>query len=323
MTTMLATLDDALWHGLDEVPPGWGPCVITIGMFDGIHRGHAGLIAKTVEVARTLQLPALLLTFDPHPARVTGPPRNTAALSTPQRRPELARQLGVDVVLVLPFTSTLANITAHEFVTRVLVETLRVNAVIVGHNFRFGARGAGDLDTLCDLGRQLGFSAEGVGLLHTSEIRYSSIHVRTTCLAAGDVTAAAQALGRPHRVAGQLAGDVLQVPTGTALPADGHYHGMLAIDGAQPHPVEVVLDLQHVRIRSSKPLPAAGMPPAELDFLRPVGRHEHIHCGRDDAELGAIDQMKINGRLFPLVRVVETRGIEPLTPALQRRCSAN
>jgi len=245
--------------------------VVTIGVFDGIHRGHAGLIARTVEVARALQLPALLLTFDPHPARVAGPPRNTAALSTPQRRAELALQLGVDAVLVLPFTSTLANTTAHQFVTRVLVETLRVNAVIVGHNFRFGARGAGDLDTLRDLGRQLGFTAEGVGLLHTSEIRYSSTHVRS-CLAAGDVTAAAEALGRPHRVAGHLAGDVLQVPTGTALPADGHYHGMLAIDGAQPHPVEVVLDLQHVRIRSSKPLPAAGMTRAELDFIPLVSR---------------------------------------------------
>jgi riboflavin kinase/FMN adenylyltransferase len=278
---MLATLEDAtapevhpshrLWHSLDDVPLAWGPCVVTIGVFDGIHRGHAGLIARTVEVARALQLPALLLTFDPHPARVAGPPRNTAALSTPQRRAELALQLGVDAVLVLPFTSTLANTTAHQFVTRVLVETLRVNAVIVGHNFRFGARGAGDLDTLRDLGRQLGFTAEGVGLLHTSEIRYSSTHVRT-CLAAGDVTAAAEALGRPHRVAGHLAGDVLQVPTGTALPADGHYHGMLAIDGAQPHPVEVVLDLQHVRIRSSKPLPAAGMTRAELDFIPLVSR---------------------------------------------------
>jgi riboflavin kinase/FMN adenylyltransferase len=280
MTIMLATLDDAtatevhrLWHSLDDVPADWGPCVVTIGVFDGIHRGHARLIARTVEVARALRLPALLLTFDPHPARVAGPPRNTAALSTPQRRAELARHLGVDAVLVLPFTSTLANTTAHEFVTRVLVETLRVNAVIVGHNFRFGAGGAGDLDTLRDLGRQLGFSAEGMELLQTNEIRYSSTHVRT-CLAAGDVTAAAEALGKPHRVGGRLAGDVLQVPTGTALPADGHYCGTLTIDGAQPHPVIVVLDLQQVRIRSSVPLPGAGVPTAELDFLRSVSPAE-------------------------------------------------
>ena len=275
MTIMLSTLADTtatevrrLWHSLDDVPVDWGPCVVTIGVFDGVHRGHARLIARTVDVARGLRLPALLLTFDPHPARVAGPPRNTATLSTPRRRAELAFQLGVDAVLVLPFTSTLAATTAHGFATRVLVESLRARAVVVGHNFRFGAGGAGDLDTLRDLGHQLGFTAEGVGLLHTGEIRYSSTRVRT-CLAAGDVTAAAEALGRPHRVAGRLAGRVLQVPTGTALPADGHYRGVLAIDGARPHPVEVVVDHQQMRIRSGI-APAAGMPPAELDFLRSI-----------------------------------------------------
>ncbi|MGD9526955.1 MAG: cytidyltransferase [Pseudonocardia sp.] len=257
-----------IWHSLYEVPPDFGPCVVTIGVFDGIHRGHARLIARTVEVARDLQLPALLLTFDPHPARVAGPARNTAALSTPQRRAELARELGADAVLVLPFTSTLADTTAHEFITRVLVETLRADTVIVGQNFRFGAGGTGDLDTLRDLGRQFGFIAEGVDLLHTSEIRYSSTHIRT-CLAGGDVTAAAEALGRPHRVAGRMAGDHLQVPTGTALPADGHYQGMLTINGAEPWQVDVVLDRQQVHIRPCV-APATGMPPAELDFLRSI-----------------------------------------------------
>jgi riboflavin kinase / FMN adenylyltransferase len=282
---------DRLWHSLEDVPPDWGPCVVTIGVFDGIHRGHARLIGRTIEVARALRLPALLLTFDPHPARVTGPPRDTAMLSTPRRRAELARRLGVDAVLVLPFTRTLATTTAHEFATRVLVDSLRAQAVVVGHNFRFGAHAAGDLDTLRDLGRQLGFTAEGVGLLHAGEVRYSSTHVRT-CLAAGDVIAAAEALGRPHRVAGRLAGDVLRVPAGTALPADGSYQAMLAIDGSEPISAEVRLDHQEVRIRSRMP-PATGTPPAELDFLRSahaagaeilteaVGRHPRsvVHIG--------------------------------------------
>ena len=271
---MLATRNEVeahwLWQGLDDVPLDWGPCVVTLGMFDGVHRGHAQLIARTVEVARNHQLPAVLITFDPHPARIAGPPRNTAALSTLQRRAELARQLGVDAVLVLPFTRKLANTTATEFVTRVLVDTLRANAVIVGRNFRFGAGGAGDLDTLRDLGSQHGFTAEGVALLYTSKIRYSSTHIRS-CLAAGDVTAAAEALGRPHRVAGHLTGALIHVSGGTALPADGHYHGMLMIDGAEPRRVDVMVDLQQISI-SWFLSGGAAMPPAELDFLRPIPR---------------------------------------------------
>lgn len=248
-----------LWHSLDDVPADWRPCVVTIGVFDGVHRGHARLIGRTVEVAREQRLPAVLVTFDPHPARVAGPPRDTAALSTPRRRAELAGRLGVDAVLVLPFTGALAGTPAREFVTRVLVDALRAKAVVVGHDFRFGARAAGDLATLRDLGLEFGFTAEGVGLLG----HYSSTHVRT-CLARGDVHAAAEALGRPHRVAGRLAGDVLEIPTGTALPADGRYRGLLAIDAAAPHPVDVTVNGERVCVR---PQPIAGTYAAELDFV--------------------------------------------------------
>ena len=264
---MLATVHRAAqpWQGLDDVPLGWGPCVITIGVFDGVHRGHARLIGRTVQRARDHRLPALLITFDPHPARMTGPPRNTATLSTPQRRAELAQQLGVDAVLVLPFTTALAHTTATEFVTRVLVDRLRARALIVGENFRFGAGGDGDLDTLRDLGRQHGFTAEGVELLHTTVTRYSSTHIRT-CLATGDVTAAAEALGRPHRVEGRLAGNTLEVPAGTALPADGHYQGLLATAGGDPQPIEVTVDSQRTLMLHGTSL-RAGNQRAVLDFL--------------------------------------------------------
>jgi riboflavin kinase/FMN adenylyltransferase len=211
-----------LWHGLDGVPAGFGPCAVTIGVFDGVHRGHVRVIERAVALGLEQGLPTVLVTFDPHPARVVGPPRDTAALSTPSRRAQLAGELGVHAVLVLPFTAELAGTCPDDFVRRVLVEALAARAVVVGSDFRFGARGAGDVPTLAGLGRRHGFTAEGVDLLSPEGVRCSSTQVRT-CLASGDVTGAARVLGRPHRIEGRLVGGVLAVPPGTAVPAPGRY----------------------------------------------------------------------------------------------------
>lgn len=221
-----------LWHGLDDVPAGLGPCVVTIGVFDGVHRGHVRVIERAVAVGLEQRLPTVLVTFDPHPARVVGPPRDTAALSTPGRRAQLAGEHGVDAVLVLPFTAELAGTRPDDFVRRVLIEALDARAVVVGSDFRFGARGAGDLATLAELGRRHGFISDGVDLLSPEGVRCSSTQVRA-CLATGDVAGAARVLGRPHRVEGRLAGGVLAVPPGTAVPAPGRYPGVLASTGAR------------------------------------------------------------------------------------------
>ncbi|MDP9442066.1 MAG: adenylyltransferase/cytidyltransferase family protein, partial [Actinomycetota bacterium] len=202
MTTATAM---RIWRGLDEVPCGFGPCVVTIGVFDGVHRGHTRLIERAVEVGRRHGVPTVLITFDPHPARVVGPPRDTSALSTPERRAELAGELGVDAVLVLSFTPELARTPPEAFVRSVLVRGLQASAVVVGSNFRFGEGGAGTVELLRALGRRFGFAAEGVDLLRTEQVRCSSTHVRS-CLSSGDTAAAARALGRPHRVEGRLAG---------------------------------------------------------------------------------------------------------------------
>jgi riboflavin kinase/FMN adenylyltransferase len=121
----------------------------------------------------------------------------------------------------------------------VLVESLAARAVIVGSDFRFGARGAGDVATLAELGRRHGFTADGVDLLSAVDVRCSSTLVRT-CLAAGDVAGAARVLGRPHRVEGRLAGGILAVPPGTAVPAPGRYRTVLTGPDARV-PVEAVV----------------------------------------------------------------------------------
>ncbi len=222
-----------LWHDLGEIPAGWGPSVVTIGVFDGVHRGHRHLIDRAVREGRERGLPTVLVTFDPHPARVLGIDRDTAALSTVEHRAELVAGLGVDAVCVLRFTRDLAALTPARFAAHVLADTLHARAVVVGANFTFGARGAGTLDTLVALGEQYGFSVHGVGLLAASDDATasgasvcSSTYTRR-CLRDGDLRETTRALGRPHRVDGRLHCGVVTVAADTALPPAGHYTGAL------------------------------------------------------------------------------------------------
>jgi riboflavin kinase/FMN adenylyltransferase len=231
------------WRGLGGVPPGWGRSVVTIGVFDGVHRGHQQLIGAAVAQGRERGLPTVLITFDPHPAEVVRPGSHPARLTSLRRRADLVAELGVDAFLVLPFTIELARMSPAEFAHEVLVERLHAAAVMVGRNFTFGHRAAGNFTVLGELGARFGFAVEGVELTTDSardHITFSSTYVRA-CIDAGDVEAAAAALGRPHRVEGVVVhgyqrGRQLGFPTAniasppyTALPADGVYAGHFVI----------------------------------------------------------------------------------------------
>ena len=236
------------WHGLAELPPGWGApggCVVTVGFFDGVHRGHQAVVRRAVALAHERGAPAVVLTFDPHPSEIVRPGTHPPRLSTAAHRSDLMEQLGVDAVLVLPFTAELSQLTPEEFVRQVLVERLHAVAVVVGQNFRFGHRAAGSVETLAELGQKYGFTAEGLPLTApegVAEQRFSSTDVRRMVLA-GDVEAAALRLGRPHRVEGIVVrgaqrGREMGFPTAnvdtplhTAIPADGVYAGWLVVDG--------------------------------------------------------------------------------------------
>ncbi|WP_111765548.1 bifunctional riboflavin kinase/FAD synthetase [Nakamurella deserti] len=237
------------WRGVDEVPTGWGRCVLTVGVFDGLHRGHQKIVGAAVDRARALGLPAVMMTFDPHPAEVIRPGSHPAELTPLRRRAELAEGLGVDVFCAFPFTGAVAATSPESFVHEVLVERLFVAEVIVGHDFRFGHKGAGTVALLQDLGERWGFRAEGVELLSEGASKISSTYVRA-CVAAGDVTAAAAALGRPHRVEGVVVhgdgrGTGLGIPTANldttphaAIPADGVYAAWLQV-GTRRSPAAV------------------------------------------------------------------------------------
>ena len=239
-----------IWRSLDDVPGDLARTVVVIGNFDGVHLGHRHVVRRARELADHDGLSVVAVTFDPHPMAVLRPEHAPLTLTDLDRRCLLLAEEGVDDVFVIPFSRDIAAWTPIEFIDRVLVDGLHAAHVVVGANFRFGARAAGDVATLTEAGRDRDFVVDGVALDGGPQV-WSSTYVRT-CLAAGDVEGAAEALGRPYSVVGHVVeGDhrgrelgypTANVPTrGRAAPADGVYAGWLTrLD--EPH---------------SEPLPAA------------------------------------------------------------------
>jgi riboflavin kinase/FMN adenylyltransferase len=234
-----------VWHGLDEVGPDYGPSVVTIGNFDGVHRGHQEVLAHARARAAELGgLPVVALTFDPHPMSVLRPGHAPATISAPSERAELLGAAGADAVLILPFDRDVASWSPQEFIDRVLIGTLHAKAVVVGENFRFGHKAAGHLDTLVAAGALAGFQVEGLPLSGDRQ-PWSSTYIREL-IAEGDVELAAKALGRPLRVTGVVVegdkrGRELGYPTanipaeaGAAVPLDGVYAGWLTVLESAP-----------------------------------------------------------------------------------------
>ncbi len=246
-----------VWRELSEVPDdalAASRSVVTIGNFDGMHLGHQHVVQRAREVAGEVDVATVVaVTFDPHPIAVLRPEHAPPTLTTIDERLRLLGEAGVDAVLVVPFSREIAAWTPQEFIDRILVASLHAKAVVVGANFRFGNRAAGDVHTLGDAGRTQDFSVEAVELDGGPQV-WSSTYVRT-CLAAGDVAGAAEALGRPFVtrgavIKGDQRGRELGFPTanvpvvaGAAAPADGVYAGWMrrldGADGGTMHPVAI------------------------------------------------------------------------------------
>jgi riboflavin kinase/FMN adenylyltransferase len=224
--------------------------VVTIGVFDGVHRGHQAIIGRAVERARVLGVPAVVVSFDPHPVEVLRPGTHPALLTSLDHKAELIEACGVDVLCVQPFTREFSQLAPEQFVREFLLQGLAARAVVIGTNFRFGARAAGDLTLLARLGDVWGFEVDGVQMASDGEMRFSSTTVREL-IETGDVAAAHRMLGRPHRVTGVVVrgdarGRELGFPTAnvetvryTAVPADGVYAGYLIRVGPQRLPAAV------------------------------------------------------------------------------------
>jgi riboflavin kinase / FMN adenylyltransferase len=243
-----------VWRTLAEVPDDLAPTVVTIGNFDGVHLGHRLVVRRAREVADSLGVGRVtVVTFDPHPIAVLRPDHAPPTLTGIGERLELLAGAGVDDALVVPFTRGLAGWSPAEFVERIVVAALHARGVVVGANFRFGHRAAGDVATLREAGAVHGFEVTGVELDGGPQV-WSSTYVRQ-CVTSGDVAGAAEALGRPYSVRGVVVtGDrrgrglgypTANVPVGTgAAPTDGVYAGWLRIlddgpDAAEAHPAAI------------------------------------------------------------------------------------
>jgi riboflavin kinase/FMN adenylyltransferase len=226
------------WRGLEQVPEDLGRSAVSIGVFDGVHRGHAAVLGAAVRAAGADGLLPVVVTFDPHPVEVLRPEVRVPRLATLERRLQLLEQLGVEAVLVLPFTEQTAAEPPEQFVAEVLVDALHAGRVVVGSDFRFGHKAAGDVPLLRTLGAAAGFTVDAVEPLGEGGQRWSSTSIRQA-LAEGRVEDAAVALGRPHRLVGMVErgeqrGRELGYPTaniavaeGLLVPADGVYAGWL------------------------------------------------------------------------------------------------
>jgi riboflavin kinase/FMN adenylyltransferase len=221
-----------------EFPAPRRGSALTIGFYDGVHLGHRVVIGEVRRLAAELGAASVVLTFDPHPARVVRPESAPLLLTDLEQRLELLATTGVDAVLVLPFDEARAQEPAEEFVEEVLVGCLAARAVVVGEDFHFGAQRKGDVALLRAMGREAGFEVDGLQLLASaasSATPVSSTAIRTA-LSSGDVQAANRMLGRPHELRGPVVhGDGrggpelgfptanLDLPPDLQLPAHGIY----------------------------------------------------------------------------------------------------
>lgn len=236
-TAVWQSLPVSIWREYEGaiVAPSERRTLVTIGNFDGVHRGHQAVLARCRDSAASHGLPIVAVTFEPHPLTIAAPHVAPVRLTSQPRRIELLRRHGADEVRVLDFTTSMLAWSPEEFVSRVIVEQLRASHVIVGDNFRFGKRAAGDVDFLRDAGVGHGFEVTGLSIVGDG-VDFSSTRVREL-IAAGDMRGAADVLGRSHELEGLVArgerrGRELGFPTANvpvdasyAVPPDGVYAG--------------------------------------------------------------------------------------------------
>lgn len=228
-----------VWRKPDDVDVD--ACVVTIGVFDGVHKGHRAVLGRTVDEAKARNLPSVALTFDPHPAVVHGT-KPVHLVTTLDDRLDRLAAAGIKAVYVQEYSLDYAKATPEEFVAKQLVGELHAVAVVVGEDVRFGRDNSGDGATLRELGEKYGFDVVLLDDLEAPEgRRWSSTWIREL-LAAGDVAGAARVLGRPHRIRGEVVhgfqrGREFGFPTANLtgdglgeVPADGVYAGWLVRD---------------------------------------------------------------------------------------------
>ncbi len=222
-----------VFDSLSAIPEGFGPTAVTIGKFDGVHAGHRAVIARLMSTAQARSLTSVVVTFDRNPLALLRPEQCPASLLSNEQKLELLAETGVDATLMLTFDAELSTQSASDFVRTVLVDALSTSVVLAGSDFRFGARGAGTMHTLTQLGSELGFDVLTMDDVVLADDRRASSSWIRQLLDEGRVAEAAQLLGRLPTVRGTVVhghqrGRTLGYPTANLSP---HLEGFIPKDG--------------------------------------------------------------------------------------------
>src|SRR5580698_4359283 len=190
-----------IYRSLAQTPEYFGPCSMTIGNFDGVHCGHKQILRRVIARAREEGWKSAVLTFDPHPAKLVSPASAPRLLTTVEERARIFSEQGIDEVLILPFTPDIAALGPEDFVREILVDKLKARAILVGENFHFGKRAAGDAAMLEELGGRYSFATEIIQPVVWRQRVISSTEIRRL-IEAGEVSSACRMLGRPYALRG-------------------------------------------------------------------------------------------------------------------------
>lgn len=227
--------------GLDQIPKKLKNPVLTIGNFDGVHRGHQSLFQKVREWAVRLNGQSVVMTFQPHPLEVLFPGKGPAFITQHERKLQLIESCGIDCAIIIPFNREFSLISAHSFVKDLLVDKIGIRAIVVGYDYRFGHSREGDIDFLREMGKQHGFEVDTVAGIRIDEKVVSSTAIRKL-IHDGDLKEAAKLLGRCYEVTGTVItgrsrGRLLGFPTANvripiqATPRTGVYAVETEVDG--------------------------------------------------------------------------------------------
>jgi len=289
-----------VFRGLSQVSPS--ATVLSIGNFDGVHLGHRALLARLCAVAAQTGLPPAVLTFEPHPREFFAPDTAPTRLSNLREKLELIAADGVELAFVARFNKAFASLTAEQFIAEVLVRTLRVRHLIIGDDFRFGAKRVGDFVLLRQAGESFGFRVEAMDSVVDSGVRVSSSAVRDA-LWCGNLERAAELLGRPYVIDGRVVhGDKVGRQLGYATANIRMKHdrppllGVFAVEvaglGDRPLPGVANLGYRPTANAVARPLLEVHL----FDFAADIyGAHltvRFLHRIRDEMKFAGFDELK-------------------------------
>ena len=289
------------WTSVDQVDPDFPATAVTIGKFDGVHLGHQALLADLVEVSEEHGIASVVLTFDRHPDALLNPKAVKPAITGPIQKQYLLREAGVDAILTLAFDEALAALSPEEFVKQVLVDGLKARWVLVGEDFRFGAEGAGDGETLRELGAKYGFRVTVVPPVVVDGEVVSTTLVRDY-LDRGNIAKTTELLGRPHLTTGVVEhglkiGRTIGFPTANMsrdaegyLPVDGVYAGWLYADDER-YPAALSVGINETFQAVPRLIEAHVIDRTDLDLYDKVVSLEYVEYVRPAAKFDGVESL--------------------------------